>query len=188
MNLLLKYLSQDLWDDVVTLFGSNGACGGCWCQAWRYEKGEKWKDIQGDEAKNRLHNGIANNKTFAVIAYDGAKPVGWCTYGPRLSFPRIERARTLKCNDAELAWSIPCFFVLRGYRKNGIAAAMLDFAIKDIKNRGGKIAEAYPSKPDKDGKYIDTFAWTGTQSLFIKAGFIIAGNEMGSKQRVRKYL
>lgn len=188
MKLAFKYMAPELWDDVVALFGSKGACGGCWCQAWRIEKGEKWKDIQGEKAKERLHNGIINNTVFAVIAYDGIKPVGWCTYGPRLTFPRIERARTLKCDNAEIVWSLPCFFILRGYRRKGIAAAMLNHAIEDIKKRNGKIAEGYPSKPDGDGKYIDTFVWTGTQSLFSKAGFAVAGNPDGSKQRVRKYL
>lgn len=188
MDINVKDLSPDLWPDVVTLFGSKGACGGCWCQAWRFGKEEKWKEIQGEEAKKRLQNGILNNTTFAVIAFDGSKPVGWCTYGPRLTFPRIERARTLKCDDAENVWSLPCFFIIRGYRKKGIATAMLGHALEAMKKKGAKIAEAYPSKPDKNGIYIDTFAYTGTQSLFAKAGFTVAGNPDGSKQRVRKLL
>jgi Acetyltransferase (GNAT) family. len=188
MKITAKDLTKDSWNDVVTLFGSNGACGGCWCQAWRFEKGEKWKEIEGDIAKERLCSGIKNGSVHAVIAYEGAKPVGWCTYGPRLTFPRIERARTLKCDDAENVWSVPCFFVLRGYRKQGVSTLMLNHAIKSMKKLGAKIAEGYPSKPDQNGIYIDTFSFTGTQSLFAKAGFVLAGDPRHHKQRVRKFL
>jgi GNAT superfamily N-acetyltransferase len=188
MKITTKDLTKDSWNDVVTLFGSNGACGGCWCQAWRFENGEKWKEIEGAAAKERLYSGIKNGSVYAVIAYDETKPVGWCTYGPRLTFPRIGRARTLKCDDAESVWSLPCFFVLRGYRRQGVSSLMLNHALKTMQKLGVKIAEGYPSKPDKDGKYIDTFAFTGTQSLFAKAGFVLAGSAAHHKQRVRKIL
>ena len=82
----------------------------------------------------------------------------------------------------------PVFFVIKGYRKKGIASGMLSRALDEIKKAGINFAEAYPSKPDNEGKYIDTFAYTGTQSLFSKAGFYIAGNAEGGKQRVRKIL
>ena len=188
MEITTKDINSNSWQDIVTLFGSKGACGGCWCQAWRFEKTEKWKDLQGEPAKDRLHEQVLSGSAHAVIAYDGVKPVGWCTYGPRLTFPRIERARTLKCDDADVVWSIPCFFVIKVYRKMGVASLMLNHALDSMKKLGASIAEAYPTKPNKVGEYIDSFAFTGTQSLFIKAGFRIAGNPDGSKQRVRKLL
>ncbi|MGE5400231.1 MAG: GNAT family N-acetyltransferase [Ignavibacteriales bacterium] len=188
MEIITRELTPEMWSDVETLFGANGACGGCWCQAWRYEKGEKWKDIQGDKAKERLEKGIHDGSVHAILAFCGEKPVGWCTFGPRLTFPRLNRARTLKCEDPEKVWSIPCFFVLRHFRNKGVAKAMLDHALRAISNYGGEIAEGYPSKPDKDGNYIDAFSWTGTRSLFEKAGFAVAGNPDGGKQRVRKIM
>ena len=27
--------TPDTWRDLETLFGEKGACGGCWCMAWR---------------------------------------------------------------------------------------------------------------------------------------------------------
>jgi len=65
---------------------------------------------------------------------------------------------------------------------------MLRHALKVMKRDGAEIAEGYPSKPNKDGRYIAAFAWTGTISLFEKAGFAAAGNSEGSKRRVRKRL
>ena len=70
----------------------------------------------------------------------------------------------------------------------GVSKAMLKHALEAMKAKGVEIAEGYPSKPDKDGQYIAAFSWTGTLSLFEKAGFVTAGNAEGSKRRVRKQL
>ncbi|MBU1699188.1 MAG: GNAT family N-acetyltransferase [Candidatus Eisenbacteria bacterium] len=188
MNLATAELTPKLWPQVELLFGKTGACGGCWCQAWRIEKGEDWKKVKGAVAKERMRSGILNGTTLGIIAFDGKKPIGWCTFGPRDSFSRLNRARTLKCTDSSQVWSLPCFFVIRGYRERGVARAMLKQALKAMTAKGARIAEGYPSKPNKDGKYIAAFSWTGTISLFEKAGFTTAGNEQGSKRRVRKQL
>ncbi len=187
MNLTTKELAPNHWPDVEALFGKNGASGGCWCQAWRVEKGEKWKAVQGAVAKERLRKGILNGTTMGVLAFDGEMPIGWCTFGPRDSFPRLNRAPSLKCDDSSHVWSIPCFFVLRDYRGQGVAKAMLKHALEAMKAKGVEIVEGYPSKPNKDGKYINAFAYTGTISLFEKLGFVTAGNPDTSKIRVRKY-
>ncbi len=186
MKITAKELTPELWKEVEILFGSNGACGGCWCQSWKIKKGEKWDDIKGATAKRRFKKEILDKTADGIIAFEGKKPVGWCSYGPRTSYPRLERARTLKCDDAEKVWSITCFFVTKEYRQKGVASILLKGALNGIKKRGGRIAEGYPSKPDSAGKYIDAFAWTGTLSLFEKGGFNVAGNPGGSKVRVRK--
>jgi GNAT superfamily N-acetyltransferase len=188
MRLNTQVLNSEMWPQVEALFGKTGACGGCWCQAWRIEKGEKWGEIQGEVAKRRLRNSIKKGSTHAIIAFDGQEPIGWSTYGPRDTFPRLNRARTLHCDDSSLVWSLPCFFVIRGYRGQGVAKAMLNRAIEEMAKRGVEIAEGYPSKPNKDGRYIAAFAWTGTISLFEKAGFATVGNREGGKRRVRKTL
>jgi GNAT superfamily N-acetyltransferase len=188
MTLRTEDLRPGLWPQVEVLFGGNGACGGCWCQAWRIEKGERWDDVKGAEAKERLRRGIESGTTFGVLAFDGEAPIGWCTYGPRTSFPRLERARTLRCEDAADVWSIPCFFVLRTHRRQGVAGVLLDRALRAMGERGATIAEGYPSAPNKDGSYIAAFSWTGTMPLFERAGFVLAGNADGSKRRMRKPL
>ena len=188
MELRTVYLSPSLWPQVEVLFGKNGACGGCWCQAWRIEKGERWDDVKGAEAKERLRRGIESGTTFGVLAFDGETPIGWCTYGPRDSLPRLNRARSLRCDDSSRVWSVPCFFVLRNYRRQGVAKVLLDHALGTMAERGVEIVEGYPAAPSKDGSYIAAFSWTGTMGLFEKAGFAMAGNAEGSKRRMRKTL
>jgi GNAT superfamily N-acetyltransferase len=181
-------LTPGLWPQGEALFGKNGGCGGCWCQAWRIEKGERWKDVEGAPAKERLRRGILEGTTLGVLAFDGDTPVGWCTFGPRDSFPRLNRARSLKCEDSASVWSVPCFFVRRDYRRQGVATALLDHALRAMAERGVRTAEGYPSIPNKDGSYIASFAWTGTVSLFEKAGFSLVGDPTTSKRRMRKDL
>jgi GNAT superfamily N-acetyltransferase len=188
MKIVTKDLTPELWPALEKLFGSNGACGGCWCQSWRIAKGEHWEDVKGALAKERLHAGVSAGSTRGVLAFVGDTPVGWCNFGPRLTYPRLERARTLKCTDADQVWSVTCFYVARRNREQGVATALLGHALRAMKKLKVKIVEAYPSKPDKDGRYVATFAWTGTQSLFQKAGFEVVGNPDGGKQRVRKCL
>lgn len=186
MNITTQEVTPSLWPEIERLFGSNGACGGCWCQAWRIEKGESWKDVKGATAKSRLRCGVRSGSVHAVLAFDGKSPVGWCTFGPRVTFPRLNRARTLHCDDAESVWCVPCFFVARTHRQMGVAQALLSQALTSMRKLGAEVVEGYPVKPNRDGQYIAAFSWTGTRSLFRNAGFALVGNRSGSKQRVRR--
>jgi GNAT superfamily N-acetyltransferase len=188
MPFTTKELTPELWPHLKQLFGSDGACGGCWCQAWRIEKGEHWSEVKGAKARTRMRNGVQNGTVHGFLAFDKKTPIGWCTFGPRDSFPRLNRAPTLRCSDSSRVWSLPCFFVPRAYRGQGVASALLSQALRAMEKRGVEIAEAYPTKPDKNGLYIAAFSWTGTRPMFKNAGFTVVGNPDGSKQRVRKIL
>ena len=54
MSFTTKELTPELWPQLEKLFGPNGACGGCWCQAWRIEKGEHWPEVKGTTGKSTL--------------------------------------------------------------------------------------------------------------------------------------
>ena len=44
---------------------------------------------------------VAAGKAKGAIAFAGKEPVGWIAFGPRQDFPRLDRARTLACEDAD---------------------------------------------------------------------------------------
>ena len=184
----VRELTPPLWPDVEKLFGPRGACGGCWCMYWRVEKGEKWDDVKGAPARARLKKLVSSGKAKGVLAYAGGEPVGWCTFGPRPDFSRLNRARTLACDDADRVWSVPCFFIRRDFRRKGVATALLVKAVDVMRREGVTAIEGYPTRPSKPARarsIPDAFAWTGTLPLFEKLGFTIAGNREGSKPRVR---
>ena len=190
MKTAVKEMSPHLWEDLERLFGEKGACGGCWCMWWRIEKGEEWKNIKGTEAKNRLHRMIEKGKVRGLIAYDGSEPIGWCTFGKRSDFPRLNRARTLKCEDADKTSCVPCFYIKPNYRKKGVSTELLKAAVQTLAGEGETVLEGYPVKPIKPGNkdIPGPFAFTGTISLFEKLGFSLAGSPETSKLRYRKEL
>lgn len=189
MNVEVRDLTPALWPAYVKLFGKNGACGGCWCMFWRVEKGEKWSAVSGAKAKRRMHALVSRGEAHGVLAFADGEPVGWCAYGRRPEFARLDRAPSFACDDAAKVWSLPCFYVKSGFRGQGVAGALLAGALAMMKKRGAKLAEGYPVKPAKSGAPTPAaFAWTGTRPLFAAAGFKVVGNRSGGKQRVRKAL
>lgn len=189
MKIETRELEPALWPALEQLFGANGACGGCWCMSWRRQPGDNWEQNKGAVNKARLKELVTTGKAHGILAFSGEKPVGWCSFDRRVEYARLNRAPSLQCADAERVWSIPCFFVHKDFRGQGVGTALLLHALKAIRSLGGEIAEGYPVKPDRQGKKIPAaFAWTGTRSLFLSQGFVIVGNPDGGKQRVRKQL
>lgn len=153
---------------------------------WRLEKGERWEDLKGGPAKRRMRQLVKSGKARGAIAFAGKEPVGWIAYGRRLDFPRLDRARTLACEDAEQIWSLPCFYIKAGWRDQGVATALLRHALRSLRRRGAKIAEGYPVNLKLGQRLPNAFAWTGTRSLFAEAGFELAGPGNTWKLRMRR--
>lgn len=89
MNVSVKALTPDRWDDLLTLFGPNGACWGCWCMYWRYTD-KKFKHTTTKERKIALEL-ITNEESYppGLIAYNGVIPIGWIPFSPRKTFKRL---------------------------------------------------------------------------------------------------
>ena len=189
MKIETKELRPELWPQIEKLFGANGACGGCWCMSWRQEKGEDWDKIKGAIAKSRFKKLVTTGKAHGVLAFVDGKPVGWCSFDRRRDYSKLDRAPSLKCSDADVVWSAPCFFVHKDFRGQGVGTALLKHALRAMRKLGAKTAEGYPVKPYGYGKKIPhAFAWTGTQQMFKENGFKVVGKRDGGKLRVRKDL
>src|SRR6185312_1623503 len=79
---------------IETLFGARGACAGCWCMHWRLERGgQLWRAMQGEPNKREFFKLLAKDRIRAVIAEAAGEAVGWCSFGPRSDFPKLERSR-----------------------------------------------------------------------------------------------
>jgi len=190
MGLTTAVLTPGAWKDVETLFGPRGACAGCWCMFWRLERGERFDALKGEALKTRFRAGVLDGHIQGVLAYSDGEPVGWATFGPRTSFARLQRSPSLACDDAERVWSVPCFFVRREHRRQGVSRVLLDAALAEMRRQGVGLVEGYPVKLPASGASIPAaFAYTGTRSLFAGAGFEPApGAGTHSRQRVRRKL
>ena len=161
-------LTPDRWQDFETLFGERGACGGCWCMAWRLTS-KQFDEQKGAPNKKAMKAIVARGDQPGVLAYVDGKAVGWCSVAPREVFVRLESSRVLKPIDEQPVWSISCFFIAKEHRRQGLSVKLLKAAIDLVRRQGGKIVEGYPNEPKKDQP--DVFMWTGLAASFVKAGF-----------------
>jgi GNAT superfamily N-acetyltransferase len=105
-----------------------------------------------------------------MLAYVDGKPAGWLGFAPRHRVERLVRSRTIPALDDLPVWSVYCFTVRVGYRRQGIARALLDGLIGYARDEGAPALEAYPV--DTDGRRIHgTAAYVGTARMFEAAGF-----------------
>ncbi|MGE0884934.1 MAG: GNAT family N-acetyltransferase [Blastocatellales bacterium] len=161
-------LTPDRWQDFETLFGERGACGGCWCMAWRLTS-KQFDEQKGESNKKAMKAIVERNDLPGVLAYIDGEPAGWCSIAPREIFVRLESSRVLKPVDDKPVWSISCFFIAKEHRRKGLSVKLLKAAIDFVRQRGGHIVEGYPNEPKKDQP--DVFMWTGLAASFVKAGF-----------------
>jgi GNAT superfamily N-acetyltransferase len=177
--------TADRWKDMEELFGSRGACGGCWCMAWRKKK----KDFdagKGDVNRRALKKLTASKVAPGVLLYSGDEVVGWCSIAPRQGFVRLEGSRVWAPVDDKPVWSVSCFFVKKGFRNQGLSVELLNGAIAFAKKHGAKIIEGYPN--DLSGKLPDAFVWTGLISSYKRAGFKEVARRSDAKPIVRREL
>lgn len=168
-----RALRTDDWPNIERLFGSNGACGGCWCMWWRVPRGGKlWAEAKGAKNRAAFRKLLEGGSVRGVLAFSGDQPVGWCSFGPRSSFPRLERVRALKRDWSEQTWSINCFYVPRAWRGRGIAKQLVEEAAKQAFQSGAGEVEGYPVMPSSAGGDLPAvFAWTGVPAMFESNGF-----------------
>ncbi len=137
---------------------------------WRVEKGGKtWEAMKADgRSKRAIASLVKKGRALGILAYAGKEPVGWVTFGPRRAdFPRLDRVRAYQCDDAAVVWSVPCFFVARGWRGKGVASGLLKAAIAAAGKRGARVLEGYPVTKQMP----NVFAYTGPLPMFEKCGF-----------------
>jgi ribosomal protein S18 acetylase RimI-like enzyme len=161
--------TPDRWPDVVTVLGGDQDRG-CWCQAPRgFDTGGYARQAPG--ARRELLLGqLAEDPPAGMLAYADGEVAGWCGFGVRTSLPRLERSRTIPKVDDEPYWAILCFNIRTGYRRRGVATALLDGVIDFARRSGAPGLEAYPIDPD-GGRVNANFGYVGLTPWFEQRGF-----------------
>jgi GNAT superfamily N-acetyltransferase len=139
---------------------------------WRAERDKPWNEIKGAPAKQMFKNLIQKGKAHGMLAFAENEPVGWCSFGPRLDFPRLGKVRAYERNDIDNVWSVNCFFIHRKWRGKGLVRGLLRATVEAMQKSGVKIIEAYPVTTTKDGRQLTgSLAWTGPIKIFEELGF-----------------
>jgi GNAT superfamily N-acetyltransferase len=182
-------LTPERWDDLTALFGARGACGGCWCMFFRLRGKAFTEGAKGGGAANRraLRRIVEQGPPPGLIAYVGREPAAWCALAPRQDYERIVHSRILAPVDERPVWSVPCFFVGRPFRRQGLTVKLLAEAARFAAAHGATLLEGYPVDPRK-GAMPDVFAYHGTLAAFERAGFREVARRSATRPIVRKPL
>jgi GNAT superfamily N-acetyltransferase len=171
-ELTTRALRSGDWPVIESLFGANGACGGCWCMWWRVPMGGKtWDAAKGAPNRRAFRRLVESGAASGVLAFCGDEAVGWCAVGPRADFPRIERSKALARAWGDGTWSLNCLFVPARWRGCGVATALVAAAVDYARSEGAREIEAYPQALKPGERQPDAFVWTGVPSLFRAQGF-----------------
>jgi GNAT superfamily N-acetyltransferase len=161
--------TADRWDDIVTVLGGDGDKG-CWCQAPR-GRAVGYGTAAPGSRREALRTQVQDDEPPpGMLAYVDGETAGWCGFGPRPSLPRLVHSRTIPTIDDQPVWSILCFNIRVGYRRRGVAAALLDGVIALARRSGAPGVEAYPIDPE-GGRVNANFGYVGVTPMFEKAGF-----------------
>ena len=186
-QLTFEPLTRKNWGQFVHLFGNKGACGNCWCMYYRLNKSEFREGKVEDGNKNAMKELVWENKPAGILGFYDGQAIAWCAFAPREDFIKLEKSRVHKRIDDKMVWSIPCFFIDKNFRRQGVSVALLEGVINYARETGIKIIEAYPTIPTQ--KVLpDSFAWIGLYTSFERAGFEIADRTSKNRPMVRYYL
>jgi GNAT superfamily N-acetyltransferase len=179
MKLTVRPLTPDQWPALEDLFGAHGACNGCWCMYWRI--GSAYRKRSREKNKAAFRKIVREGPPPGLLAFDGEVAVGWCQLTPREDVPWLERTPRLRRVDAVPVWSLSCFYVRRGYRRQGITAALIAAALKAARRAKAPALEAYPLDADQ----TPSGSFTGFVSTFARAGFTMVARHAAPRPIMR---
>ncbi|MEO8289319.1 MAG: GNAT family N-acetyltransferase [Chloroflexota bacterium] len=181
MNLAVLPLTPDLWPALEDLFGSQGPVSRCWCMYWRI--GNDYLKRPSNVNKAAFCDVVESGPPPGLLAFDGDLAVGWCQLTSRDALPWLDHAWRLKRIDEVPVWSLSCFYVRNGYRKQGVMSALIASALDTAKRAGAPAVEAYPL----DAELSPSSTHTGYASTFKRAGFKEVARHVPSRPTMRYY-
>jgi GNAT superfamily N-acetyltransferase len=185
-SLVVEPLTAERFEALAGLFKEGGDPRSCWCMFWRV-RGKDFSGAKVPELRERLAALAAGPLAPGLVAFRGDRAVGWCSLGPREDFDRLEHSRVIPRVDDKPVWSIVCFAVSKTARGEGVAATLLEAAMKWARKHGAKILEAYPVEVKPATTVNAESAYTGTVPMFARAGFTVVsptGSKAAGRPRV----
>jgi ribosomal protein S18 acetylase RimI-like enzyme len=184
-------VGQVPWNDVRTVFGTRGDPATCWCQFFKLSNAE-WHETDVPALESALCEQARHSPGPGLIAYVDDVPAGWVAVESRPAYPRLRTSRVVAQGSSEPhddagVWSITCFVVRVGFRRRGIASALLAAAVEHARTSGARVVEGYPIDT-AERKASSADLYHGVLSAFVSAGFEIASRPQPGRAVVRREL
>ncbi|MGH8964353.1 MAG: GNAT family N-acetyltransferase, partial [Actinomycetes bacterium] len=103
----------------------------------------------------------------------------------------LQRTRVLPRVDPEAwptTWAVMCFVVRPGYRRRGIARALLEAAVDHARDHGARVVEGFPVEPEPGRRVPVGAAFVGTVGLFESVGFDRVGPTAATSGRLQRWV
>lgn len=183
----VKSVDGVAWADVETVFGTRGDASTCWCQWFRMSRRE-FEQASAPDRERELRVQCERTPPPGVVAYLDDEPVGWCAAAPRTEYPVLQRStvgRATPDATADDVWTVSCFVVRVGFRRRGVAGALLAGAVELARSNGARVVEGFPVDPSARKSTSSAELYHGTVTLFEKAGFEVAARPTPTRAVVR---
>jgi GNAT superfamily N-acetyltransferase len=124
-----------------------------------------------------------------LLAYENKVPIAWCSVGPRSRYARAIKTPTFKGRNPDEdddVWFIPCFYVRKENRKQGVTKQLLESAIVLAEQKGATAIEAFPfvSGKRRSGGGVQV----GFEHMFLECNFEIIRTPSTSRLVMRREL
>ena len=156
----------------------------CYCVWYREGTGEQ--RIPTNERRGFLKQLAESDLPPGILGYLDGTVAGWASLGPRHDFSKLDRSPIMKKVDDEPVWSLPCFYVDREYRGQGIAKQLLTAAQAFALEHNATTLEAYPV--DRPDRTPDDSAFFGLKKMYDAEGFTEVARRKATRPVVRKTL
>lgn len=176
MRIETRALSPDTLEDFLHFFDEiafkdNPDWAWCYCQFFHFGGSDRqW--LERDARCNR-ESAIELTKSgemTGLLAYSEANPIGWCNFGSKEKYLRLQRDERLWPSLDGKGASIVCFLIASSFRGRGIAKSLLQQACETCWREDFDWIEAYPHK-DADSPAKN---YHGPLDLYVSEGFSVS--------------
>ena len=161
--------TADRFDDIARVLNPSGREQACWCMHWRAPAKE---DVTTRGA--RLRALTEQEPAPGMLAYLDGGEAGWLGFSVRSAARSLQRSRVLPVGEPETwptTWVFMCVTVRAGFRRQGVARALLDAGVDYAAAHGATALEAFPVEPEDGRRVPVSAAFVGTVAMFERAGF-----------------
>ncbi len=166
-------LTTERLPDLARLFAQGGDPKWCWCASFRVRSLDFTKAVPAENRRvleRAVDTTAAEGRAPGLVAYRDGEAVGWVSVGPRDDYERLQHSRILAPVDDRPTWAIVCFVVGRRSRRQGVAEALLDAAVRYAAEHGARLIEGYPVDTG-GGRIASANAYMGTLGMYERNGF-----------------